>query len=461
MSWLAAPEFKVGLLVLIVSGIIAGMSLRVSNDPSYLGASKEAWFYIEDASGLVKGSNVSTAGINVGVIKEIKLENGTARVEMALQGAVPLTKSARIEIRPNGILGDKHVEIVPGDPRDPPLRSGEQILVVDDRASVDRLIAEVSRITKTLTGLADNMKSATDGDTDKPLGRIIANIESLTGDLAEITRENKGRVGDILADLQEATATINDLVSDESEDGFKESLKAALKSLRKIEGTLTNVEQITGKINRGEGTIGKLINDETTVEEVNSAVSSINTYLDSASKLQTGFDFHDYFLFNGDSKATLGLTVQPGLDRYYEVGIVSDSRGVNERVTTTTTDATGNTTMVRTDNRFDSKIKFNALFAKNFYDFTLRGGIIESSGGVGIDYHLLRHQLRLTIEGLDFSSNFNLRSYARYTIFNGIYVMGGGEYLTSNTGKASGFAGAGIYLTNDDLKMLVSKIPGM
>jgi phospholipid/cholesterol/gamma-HCH transport system substrate-binding protein len=144
---LSSPEFKVGALVLIVATIIAGMSLKVSNDPTYMGSAKEAWFYIDDASGLVKASGVRMAGIQVGVIKDIKLEHGQARVEMILENEVPVTKSARIEIRPNGILGDKHVEIVSGDPRDPPLRSGEQILVVDDRASVDRLIGEVSKIT--------------------------------------------------------------------------------------------------------------------------------------------------------------------------------------------------------------------------------------------------------------------------------------------------------------------------
>jgi len=448
-------------MVLIVAGIIAGMSLRVSNDPSYLGTSKEAWFYIEDASGLVKGSNVSTAGINVGIIKDIKLENGQARVEMVLQGTVPLTKSARIEIRPNGILGDKHVEIVAGDPRDPPLRSGEQILVVDDRASVDRLIAEVSRITKSLNAVADNIRSATDGDVDKPLGRIIANVETLTKDISEITHENKGRISDILADLEETSSTINDLVNDEGPDSLKESLKAAIKSLRKIDGTLANVEEITGKINSGKGTLGKLVNDEKTIEEVNTAVASINSYMDAANKLQTSVDFHTYNLSNGDgNKSTLSLIVQPGLDRYYELGVVSDNRGVMQR-TLTTTDTNGTVVTEKKDARYEYMLKFNAMFAKNFYDFTLRGGVIESAGGLGLDYHALRRKLKLSVEAFDFTSNFNLRAYARYTVFNGIYLMGGGEDLVSSKGRQAGFVGGGIFLTNDDLKMLVSKIPGI
>jgi phospholipid/cholesterol/gamma-HCH transport system substrate-binding protein len=462
MNWLSAPEFKVGLLVLIVSGIIAGMSLRVTNDPSYLGTSKDAWFYIEDASGLVKGSNVAMAGINVGIIKDIKLENGQARVEMILQGSVPVTKSARIEIRPNGILGDKHVEIVSGDPRDPPLRSGEQILVVDDRASVDRLIAEVSRITKSLNAVADNIRSATDGDVDKPLGRIISNVEALTKDIAEITSQNKGKVGEILSNLQETSDTISELVNDESSEGLKESLKAAIKSLRKIEGTLNNVEQITGKINRGEGTLGRLVNDEKTIDEVNSAVSSINSYMDAATKLQTSIDLHSYNLTNGDgNKTTLGLVIQPGLDRFYELGIVSDARGVLQGTTTTTTDASGNVSTVKQDARYDYMMKYNLMFGKNFYDLTVRGGVLESSGGVGLDYHFFRRRLKISVEAFNFNSDFNLRSYARYSIMSGIYLMGGGENLTSNKGAAAGFVGAGIFLNNDDLKMLISRVPGL
>ena len=226
MKWLMSPEMKVGLLVLIISGIIAGMSLRVSNDPSWLGSSKEAWFYIEDASGLVKNSNVSMAGINVGIIRDIKLENGQAKIDMILQGTIPVTKSARIEIRPNGILGDKHIEVISGDPRDPPLRSGEQILVVDDRASVDRLISEVSKITKSLSAVAENVKSATDGDTDKPLGRIINNIESITKDLAQLSRERKGEVGQILDNVRDMTGTLNGIVNDDGPDGPEEIFKS-------------------------------------------------------------------------------------------------------------------------------------------------------------------------------------------------------------------------------------------
>lgn len=458
MGLFAAPEFKVGLLVLIVSGIIAGMSIKVSNDPSGLGASKGAYFFMDDASGLVKNSNVRMAGIPVGMIKDIKLENGLARVEIVVKGDTPLAKSARVEIRPNGILGDKFVEIIGGDPRDPPLRSGDQIMVVDDRASVDRLIGEISKITKSVSQVAENIKAATEGDKEKPLGRIIENIEKITSDLAQLSGERKDDIGQIIENLRETTDTINDLVTDDSPEGFKAAWKDALHSLKRIEGSLKNVEEITGKINRGEGTIGKLVNDEQTVEELNTAISGINNFLDTANKLQTSFDYHGYYLErSAQAKSFLTLRLQPGIDRYYELGIVDDPGGTLERTQTTTTTG-GVETTVREEKRFQDRIKFNALFAKNFWNFTLKGGVMENSGGIGADYYLFKKNLRFSVDFFDFK-NTNVRASARYNIWSGIYVTAGGENLASKTGQASGFIGGGLFLTNDDLKLLLTKMP--
>jgi len=458
MNIFMSPEFKVGMLVLVVSGIIATMSLKVSENPGFMGSSKHAWFLIEDASGLVKNSNVKMAGINVGIIRDITLQNGEARVDMVLQADVPVTRSARIEIRPNGILGDKHVEIIAGDPRDPPLRGGEQILVVDDRASVDRLIGEVSKITKSLSTVAENIKSATEGDADKPLGRIIANIEEVTSDLATLTRERKGQVGDIINSVNNITKTLDEMINDPGQDGFRQSWKDAMKSLRRIEVSLKNVEEITDKVNRGEGTIGKLINDETTVEELNTAIQGVNNFLDTANRLQTSIDFHsDYIVNTSQTRSVLGVTIQPGLDRYYEIAVVDDPTGVVQSQDITTTTG-GTSTTVTEDRRFRNRLKFNALFAKNFYNFSIKGGVIENTGGVGIDYYLFKRRFRMSLEAFDFE-NPHLRASARYSVFRGIYLSTGADDFTSNDRRSSLFFGGGIFLTNDDLRLLLARAP--
>ena len=457
MNLLSAPEFKVGLLVLIVAGIIAGMSLSVSSDTSYLSAHKDAWFYLEDASGLVEKSGVRMAGIQIGIIKKIRLENGQAKIEMSLEGDAPVTKSARIEIRPNGILGDKHVEIVAGDPRDPPLRSGEQFLVVDDRASMDRLINEVAKITKNLTVVAENIKSATEGDIDKPLGRIVKNVETITNNLADFTSGQKDNIAAIIENLRDTTDSINELVNEDGDESLKSTLK---RSLAHIDNAMKNIDDVTTKINSGKGTIGKLINDERTVEELNTAISGVNSFIDAGSKLQTAFDFHsNYLMTDHQAKTFLNIQLQPGLDRYYELGVVSDAQGVTENTTITTTTNGAPSTTTREQKRFENQIKFNALFAKNFYDFTVKGGVIENTGGVGMQYHMFKRALQFSVEAFDFA-HVNVRASARYNVFSGIYINAGGENLAAQGGNsANPFIGAGLFLNNDDLKLLLTKLP--
>ena len=60
---LGLAEFKVGALVVAISGLIAFMSMQVSDDPSYMGRSRKAWFLLPNASGLIKGSAIIITNI--------------------------------------------------------------------------------------------------------------------------------------------------------------------------------------------------------------------------------------------------------------------------------------------------------------------------------------------------------------------------------------------------------------
>ena len=98
------------------------------------------------------------------------------------------------------------------------------------------------------------------------------------------------------------------------------------------------------------------------------------------------------------------------------------------------------------------------MFAKNFFDFTIQGGLIENSGGIGLDYHLFNRKLTVSAEFFNFRDLY-MRAFVRYNFMQGVYVIAGGDNLFgANSDVASSFVGAGIFITNDDLKMLASKV---
>lgn len=457
MSFLKTPEFKVGLLVVAIGAVIAFMSLQISDDPSYLSRSKRAWFLLPNAAGLVKGSAIKAAGIPVGVIKNITLQDGQARIDVTVRSDVGLTRSASVAMKANGILGDKSVEVYPGTVGDPELEDGGQILNVKGGGGLDDVMGQVTELAASLKDVSNNLREAVSGDgTDKHvLGRIVLNIEKLTADLSQMTGENKDQIKQIVDEVGNITATLDELINDESEKGFKQTWKTTMESLN---NSMKNVEEITGKINRGEGTIGKLVSDEQTAEEVTTAIEGISGLLDSANKISTGIDFNSYYLDKvGGAKTTIGIVVQPGLDRYYYLGIVTDPAGVVETTNISTTNA-GVTNSIEETKTYKTKTKLSLLFAKNFFDWTLKGGLIEDTGGVGLDYHMFNQNLRASVEAYDFQK-MQMRVTLNLRLLYGFYLTTGYNDLYNKKGANSYYAGAGLFLTNDDLKLLLARSP--
>lgn len=463
MNLLRTTEFRVGLLVTVVLTLLAVMIIQVSEDPSLHGRTRDTWFSIDDASGLVKNSQVRMAGIGVGVIKQISLEDGRARVDLTIRKDIPITASTAVEIRANGILGDKHIEIVRGNPGDSELTDGAPIPNVRNNGSMDEVMKKVGTVTDSLNEVAVALKNATTGQGDKTttIGRVLMNLDLMTADLAEFTHGNKQKISNIVNNLEATTGTINQLVNDESDEGFKAGWASAVSSLHRIDRSLTNVEEITEKVNSGKGTLGKLVNDEETVTEINKAVAGVNQFLGGANKIQTNIDVHSEYLADANLfKSYASVRIQPGLNRYYELGVVMDPKGVVETTQTQTSSVPGGPTAsdptVTEKKTYQNRVKFTGLYAMNFYDFTVKGGLIESSGGVGLDYYLMRRKLRLSTEIFDVKdSTARLRSSLRYNFIKGLYLTGGGDDMLSSK-NVSSYIGAGLDLTNDDLKSLMS-----
>lgn len=461
---LNTPELKVGLFVLVSLSFVLFLSVKLSKNPSVLGSTQGYSFMLDDAGGLIKNTAVKVAGVKVGIISDIRLVQGRAQIDILVQSDLGLTESAIVEIKSNGILGDRFVAIYAGNLTDPPLESGAMIKNVQTAGSLDTVMNEVSKVSSALQEVAAALKQATvDGTDETPIGRIVSNLEKLTADLASVSSENKDSINRIIDSIEQVTDTLKVAFGESGREEFRKAWGNVTGGMEKLDRSLANIEEVTNKINEGEGTIGKLLNDEETVEGINKAIGNLNRVLGGALNLETTFDFKtEYMAEAGEMQTYFGLKIQPGLDRYYYLGIVQDPYGTVKSKTVETTTTTGappvsTDSTVREVVNYDNKIKITALFAKNFYNFTLRGGLIQSSGGFGFDYNLFNDSIKLSLEMFDFDDP-NLRAFARWDIFKGIYLVGGGDSILDREGREfNPFFGGGIYLTNDDINIFAAQ----
>ncbi len=84
--------------------------------------------------------------------------------------------------------------------------------------------------------------------------------------------------------------------------------------------------------------------------------------------------------------------------------------------------------------------------------------MIEDTGGVGVDYQMFNQRLRAGVEAFDFQK-LQLRASLNYKLSYGIYFTVGYNDILNKRNANSAYLGAGLFLTNDDLKLLLSRSP--
>jgi phospholipid/cholesterol/gamma-HCH transport system substrate-binding protein len=301
-------------------------------------------------------------------------------------------------------------------------------------------------ITKIIANFSDFSKILKDmGD---------ANSDDIHGIVANVRRASE-KMEDIIAGINNITTKINE------GKGSLGKLVNKDEMIDNLTGTLTSLNKIADKIERGEGTLGKLVNEDETVENINASLTSINDYLQKQDDYKTYLNYRGEYLFDDNElKSYLSLRIQPREDKYYLFQIVDDPGGKEEvtDIIKTTNGVTTTEHIVETDK---GALKFSAQIAKRYYNIGLRGGLFESTGGVGLDYYLFNDHLTLSLEAFDFDSdrNAHLKFKADYRPFKYIYISSGFDNFISDEGKESFFVGAGISFADEDIKSLLSDIP--
>lgn len=461
-----SSEAKVGVFVVIGILILTYMSTKVGGLSFKRAKGYDVNVYFDSATGLAKDVQVEIAGVEVGRVRKISLENGKALVVLRINSDVRLTKDAKAIIRTKGILGDKYVELIQGSPSAPLLKEGDRIVKTVPTTDMDSLLITLEEVAKNINRLTNSLANVVGGEKgEASLNSIIENIKEMVATLNKTVQENSDDVRSIISNVRKASekmealiAGINDITSKINQGrGTIGKLVNEEETVNNLNEALLSLKTITDKINRGEGSIGKLINEDETVENINASLTSINDYLQKQDQYKTYLNYRGEYLFdNNELKSYLSLRIQPKEDKYYLLQIVDDPSG-KEKVTDTTTNGT-TTHTVETDK---DALKFSAQIAKRYYDIGLRGGLFESTGGVGLDYYLFNDRLTLSLEAFDFDPdrNAHLKFKADYRPFKYIYITSGFDDFISDEGKESFFIGAGISFADEDIKSLLSDIP--
>jgi phospholipid/cholesterol/gamma-HCH transport system substrate-binding protein len=441
---------------------------------------------LPSAAGLDVKAPVRIAGVRVGKVEEIRLDGSEAVLVLSLQPEVRLHRGARVQVASMGMLGDRYVEVIPGDLSAPELPPGSELQGTAP-PSFDDVMQVATDIGRDVKEVTEALRESMGGPQGaEAIAEIVDNIRELTASLNELIAANQANVNQTTENFRDFSATLRDELPKIADrmNALAEQLNAAVAENReelhgslsnirdlsaRLQDTADNLNQITGTIARGEGTIGKLVNDEETVDNLNQTLDSID---DGVKTLQNSIGRFERFRLDmsvrgealesaDDGRFAFGFDLWTTDRRFFRIEGVDTPFG-RTRTTTevervTLPDGTTETTVTERI-RTEDKIQFNAQIGYRVLPKTIvRAGLFESAGGFAVDHSLLvdERPLRLTVEAYDFNRELaddpHLRLEARYFLNQHLFVMTGwDDPLVSET--SSVLFGGGVIWTDEDLK---------
>ncbi len=487
------PAAKIGLFILIGFIILGVFILKIEDIPlTERGERLRVEARIPSAAGVDRQAAVRIAGVRVGKVEEVRLDGSSAVLVLSLDPDVRLHEGASVVVTSMGMLGDKYVEVTPGDPSQPELSSGA-VIEGDSRPSFDDVLEVADSIGRDVKEVTTALRTSIGGEhgADR-IDEIVDNMEQLTASLRAMIEANQGNVNTTITNFREFSQTLRDelpAIADKMNrlaDNLdavvaenRDELKGSLANIRELSDRLKtsadNLNTITGKVASGEGTIGKLVHDETTVDNFNETLDSIEG---GVASLQNTIGRFERFrldmtmqaaalpgLEDGDGRSQFGFDLWTTDNRFYRVGAVDTPFGQTdeETVRTTTVFPDGSTETTVTEKiTTEDALGFNAQVGFLIRPTTtVRLGLIESAGGFGVDYDMdigTALPLRLTFEAYDFDRALDrdphLRLTGRYHLTPHLFVIAGWDDPLESD-RSSVLFGGGVTWTDDDVKYLL------
>ena len=136
-------ETTVGVFVLIGIACIGYLTIKLGKmeivgDNKYMVYAK-----FESVAGLTKGADVQMAGVNIGRVSKISLDqdNQVAVVNLEVKKDIRLTDDVIASIKTAGLIGDKYIMLTPGG-SDVLLKSGDTIIETESALDLEELISK-------------------------------------------------------------------------------------------------------------------------------------------------------------------------------------------------------------------------------------------------------------------------------------------------------------------------------
>ena len=455
-------ELKVGFLTILAIASLVIVSLTITANKSGFGDYVQYKTILKDATGIYEKSSIKVAGIVAGRIKKIELSGSHALVKFEVLEQIKITKFSTLRIKSVGFLGDKYIDIFLGDPDAKRLPSGS-IVQAEGGEGFEQLGKDAGAILKDVKVITKSIRESIYDDQKKNIIKeIMANIHGFTKDAKEIgtmLSGNTNRINETLADLRKIAAQLAKETDRNAEESLMKDLSKLNPIMANVDKAVLDLKEIIADVKAGNGTVGKLLRDEEVIDRVNETLSGVSQIVNRVNNYRTDISLYSGASFNDGTRTQLDVDLIPAPERFFRFGLIQTDFGRDisdsKSVTTSVDDGPSSTTQTETVN--EDEFKFNLQIGRKLNNWVFRVGLIDSTGGIGVDYNLYHLGLGATLEAFDFDEDLgpSARFAMESRLWNIIYARATAEDFLSKEGDQNYTLSVGLKFTDEDLAALI------
>ncbi|NOX34659.1 MAG: outer membrane lipid asymmetry maintenance protein MlaD [Deltaproteobacteria bacterium] len=134
-------EISVGIFMMVGIACLVYLSVNLGNVDLFGSDSYTIDARFGSIEGLEVAASVEIAGVPVGKVKKITLEDDEALVQMEIKKGTKITDDTIASIRTKGIIGDKFVKLSPGG-SDEILQDKDSLMDTESAISLEELVSK-------------------------------------------------------------------------------------------------------------------------------------------------------------------------------------------------------------------------------------------------------------------------------------------------------------------------------
>lgn len=363
-----SSEVKVGAFALGSAAVLAGI-ITFMGAFSFGRGGYQLNINYPSVNGLMKGHIVRYAGVQVGAVKEINVEQDKVSVIVEINDDIKIPQGAVFTIGADGIMGEKFVNVLP------PSRYGSGYISEGATLNgvagggMEEFFANSGDLMKRLENIASAFENIF-GDEDvqiamrsgfKSMGGVMDNMNTFTKVMADVAVENQAQLNQMVKNMNELSMRMNKTA--QHLESIMDNVDNNGATGRNVAAMAQNMADTSQRIENIVMALEGIAQDPETSKSIKETLSNVRDTSASAKKILGAVSEAEisadvsHSIEGNDWRSNLGVTLRPSENGYVYMG----------------------------GYELGDKNRFDFIAGKNFGAAGLSAGAMQGDFGVGLD----------------------------------------------------------------------------